>query len=391
MAVKSAYSSEGFTISYFDRLPKGGAWLGDLDISIQNWRHSISAFGGFDTASFELSDKEGVVNDWIENGLFRPIVVKDRFLSTIWEGFVDTITINHAGLSVTYGPVTQIANRVKAIYSGVDTTVYPPQIGVRKQTPTFNNTSSQAEWGIWWEILSLAGVTDANADQLVGIYLEEHGHAEANSNFAFGNADISLTITCSGWYRTLTYPFNYTVLSGTVALATRIQQVLQANVNSGWISSDYSRITANTTTVPQYENDDQLALEHLRGLTAMGDEHNIRHMFGIYENRQAVYNHVSEEIDYTIELIDPEQVVLDAAGATVRPWMIRPGKWILFNDFIPGLGAPVAGSFHKDKRMLRVESVQFDMRTPYAVQFTGGISSRYDQRSARLGLRGMEV
>lgn len=391
MAIKSAYSSEGFTVSYFDRLPRGGAWLGDLDVSIQNWRHSITAFGGFDTASFELSDRESIKNDWIQNGLFRPIVVKDRYLSTIWEGFVDTITINHAGLSVTYGPVTSVSNRVKAIYSGVDTSVYPPQIGVRKQTSTFNNTISQAEWGIWWEILSLAGVTDSNSDQLVALYLTEHGHPEANSNFAFGNTELSLTISCVGWYRTLTYPFNYTTLSGTVAISSRIQQILQAHPNSGWISTDYSRIATNATVIPQYENDDQLAMEHIRGLTAMGDANNKRHLFGIYENRQAVYNTVSEEIDYTIELNDAQQVVLDAAGAEVRPWMIRPGKWVLFNDFIPGLGAPVSASFHSDKRMLRVESVQFDMRTPYSVQFTGGISSRYDQRSARLGLRGMEV
>lgn len=390
MPIKSAYSGDGFTISYYDRLPKGGAWLGDLDIAAQNWRHSIAAFGGFDEASFEISDHGSVMEDWILNGLFRPIVVKDSYLSTIWEGFVDSITINQAGLSITHGPVTSIANRVFALYSGVDTSVYPPQIGVRKRTPTFNNTESQSQWGVWWEVLSLAGVSDANADQLVEIYLEEHGHAEKNSNFSFSEADISLTINCLGWYHSLRYPFNYTSNSGTVPIYERIQQVLTANPNTGWISNDYSKITPNTTEVPQYENDDQLALEHLRGLTAMGDEHAHRHLFGVYENRQAIYDHVSSQIDYTIELSDPKREIFDAGGSPTAPWKIRPGKWIFFNDFIPGLGSPFE-NFHSDLRMLRVETVQFDMRTPYAVQFTGGISSRYEERSARLGLRGMEV
>lgn len=385
----SRYSSAGFTVLYYEPLPKGGSWLGEINVNLENWRHTISAFGGFDQASFEIIDRQDIVEDWVRYGLFRPIVVYDQFLTPIWEGFVDSITVNQAGLSITLGPVTQIANRVKAIYSGVDTSVYPPQIGVRKQTPVINNTTSQAEWGIWWEILSLAGVTDSNADQLVDLYLEEHGHPEINSNFSFSESDVSLSISCLGWYHTLTYPFNYTDTSGTVSIATRISQVLAANPND-WISSDLSRITANTTTVPLYEDDDQLALEHIRGLTAMGDEHTLRHLFGIYENRQAVYNHVSETLDYTVELADASRHILDLSGAVVYPWRIRPGKWIFFSDFMAGLGSPYS-NFHQDPRMLRIETVNFDMRTPYHVQFSGGISNKYEQRQARLGLRGMEV
>lgn len=390
MAQGSSYSSQGFSISYYDRLPRGGGWLGNLDVSIEDWQHGISAFGGFDTASFSLSENKNMMEDWILNGLFRPIVVFDNYLDSIWEGFVDSITINQAGLSITHGPVTEISNRVFAIYSGVDTSVYPPQIGVRKRTPTFEGTISQADWGIWWKIVSLAGVTDANADQLVGMYMAEHGHPEKNSNFSFSNEDISLSINCSGWYQTLNYPFNHTDSSDTTDLSDRIQEILAAHPNSGWISSDYGLITPNTIQIPTYESDDQLAIEHLRGLSAMGDASSLRQIFGIYENRQAVYGPVSEQIDYTIELGDPRRQVIDSAGAVVPPWKIRPGKWIFFSDFIPGLGAPYS-DLHADPRMLRVETVNFDMRTPYAVQFTGGISSRYEQRSARLGLRGTEV
>lgn len=390
MANPSQYSSTGFTVSYFERLPKGGTWLGDLDISVQNWRHEINAFGGFESASFELSDHLADMEDWILNGLFRPIVVKDSYLDTIWEGYVDSISINQAGLSVSHGPVTGIANRVFAVYSGVDTSVYPPQIGVRKRTPTVNSTRSQASWGIWPLTLSLAGVSDANSDQLVSMYLQEHDHPEINSNFSFSGDEISLTINCVGWMTTLKYPFNYTTSSGTVAISTRMTQVLSANPNAGWISSDVTRITANTTAVPQFENDDQLAAEHIRGLTAMGDAALQRYIFGIYEDRKPVYGPVSSQIDYTLELRDPKRQVYDSGGSLVAPWKIRPGKWIFFSDFIPGLGSPFT-DFKSDPRMLRVESISFDMRTPYAVQFTGGTTSKYEQRSARLGLRGAAV
>lgn len=385
----SAFSSKGFSVSYYEQLPRGGAWLGDLDVAILDWRHTISAFGGFESASFSLSESQVALEDWIQHGLFRPIIVHDSSLDPVWEGFIDSITVNQAGLSITIGPVTRLANRVFAVYSGVDTSVYPPQIGVRKKTPTFNNTQSQADWGIWPEILSLAGVTDANADQLVSLYLQEHNNPEVSSNFSFSNEEISLSVSCAGWYKTLTYPFNYTAASGNISISNRIQQVLAANPNN-WLSTDYSAISANTTTIPLYENDDQLAMEHIKGVTAMGDEHVERHMFGIYKGRQAVYDHVSSEIDYTIELADPLRQILDSGGSVVSPWRIRPGKWIFFSDFIPGLGIPNT-DFHKDLRLLRIESVQFDMRTPYATQFTGGINSSYEARSARLGLRGTEV
>lgn len=389
MAQGSAFSSQNFSISYYNRLPRGGEWIGDLDIAIQDWRHSITAFGGFDSASFSLSQGQAELNGWIENGLFRPIVVYDNFLDPVWEGFIDSITINQAGLSITIGPVTRLSNRVFAVYSGIDTSVYPPQIGVRKKTPTINNTLSQEEWGIWWEVISLAGVTDANADLLVDMYLSEHGYPDTSSNFSFSNEEISLSFTCSGWNKILNYPFNYTDDSGTVTISQRIKQVLDDEPN-GWLSSDQSQIADNDVAIPLYESDDQLAIEHIRGVTAMGDSDNHRHIFGIYQDRRAVYEKVSDQIDYTISLTDPERQILDAGNSVVSPWRIRPGKWIFFNDFISGLGVPYE-ELERDPRMLRIESVQFDMRTPYNVQFTGGVSSRYEQRSARLGLRGTEV
>lgn len=388
MSNASSYQSKNFKISYFERLNLGGGHLGDLDIAVQNWRHGISAFGGFDTAAFDLVESQNVMDDWVSNGLGRPIVAYDDALTSMWEGFVNAITVNQAGLSVTIGPLTDIANKVFAIYSGVDTSVYPPEIGVRKQTPVFTNLISQSVWGVWPEILSLAGVTDANADQLVSMYLQEHGNPEVNSQFSFGQKSTSLTLDCVGWYRSLVYPYNFTAASSTVGISTRIQQILAAQVNS-WISTDYSQITSNTTAVQNYENDNQLALELIRGYTAMGDGSNNRHLFGIYEDRKAVYGRASTQIDYEIKLSDNNQGIFDPGGALVPPWRVRPGKWVFFSDFMPGLGAPYA-NLHEDPRMLQIESVQFDVRTPFSIQLAGGHTSKYEQRSARLGLRGMD-
>lgn len=389
MSRPSSYQSRNFKISYFQPLVQGGGWLGDMDVSAQNWRHNINSFGGFDTASFDMIDSPNVMEDWTTNGLGRSIVAYDDALTPMWEGFVNSISINEGGLAVTVGPLTDVANRVFAVYSGVDTSVYPPEIGVRKRTPTFSNLTSQAEWGIWPETLSMAGVTDANADQLVQMYLKEHGDPEISSQFSFSRGGVSLTVECIGWYRTLLHVYNYTALSGDIAISTRIQEIITAQLNA-WISTDYSQIVANTSTVPRYENDDTIALEHLRGLTAMGDASLNRHLFGVYEDRKVVYQQASTQIDYEIRLKDSSQKILDPGGAVVPPWRVRPGKWVFFSDFMPGLGAPYP-VLHEDPRLLQIESVQYDSNVQFGVQLTGGHSSKYEQKSARLGLRGTEV
>lgn len=386
----SKKQSRSFTIDYYQRLALGGGWLGSLDVAVQNWRHGITAFGGFDTATFELMDTQTSFDDWAANGIGRVIVASDDSLNPMWEGFVNSITISRGGLSITIGPLTDIANKVFAIYSGVDTSVYPPQIGVRKKTPTFSNLDSQALYGVWPVILSLAGVTDSNADQLVDMYLQEHGHAEKNSQFSFGGSSVSLSIDCLGWYHTLKFPFNSTLTSGTVEVSARIQEILSSQVNPGWVSSDYSNIQTNGSLIKRYQNDDRLALEYIRGYTAMGDASLNRWFWGVYEDRKAHFYPLSNQIDYQIYLTDPKQTILDANNAVVPAWRVRPGKWAFFADFMPGLGAPYE-EFHDDPRMMLIEGIDFDIRVPIELQISAGHTSKYEHKSAKLGLRGIDV
>lgn len=389
--IGSNYQSRGFTIDYFQRLVEGGGWLGNLNLSVQSWRHTISAFGGFDTAEFTLVEPDISVEDWVANGLGRRIIASDEALVPMWEGFVDSITVTRSGLSITYGPISDIANKVFAIYSGVDTSVYPPVIGVRKRSPTFNDLTSQQIWGIWPEILSLAGVSDANADLLVTMYMKERRQPQRNTSFSFGNDDNSITIKCMGWYSTLRYPYNYTLnTGGTVAMTTRFQQILNSQPNGNWVATDYSNLQTNTTPVVSYQNDDQLALEQIKGYTAMGDESNNRWLFGVYEDRKPFHYPVENQIDYLIYLRDPRQTVLDRNNAQVPAWRIRPGKWAFFADYMPGLGAPES-NLEEDQRAILIESVQFDIRVPIEFQISGGHNSRYEQKSAKLGLRGIDV
>ncbi len=54
MAQASQHSSVNFSLNYFLPFIRGGIYLGDLNISAQDWSHTIAAFGGYDRAEFTV-------------------------------------------------------------------------------------------------------------------------------------------------------------------------------------------------------------------------------------------------------------------------------------------------------------------------------------------------
>jgi hypothetical protein len=147
----------------------------------------------------------------------------------------------------------------------------------------------------------------------------------------------------------------------------------------------------NTVPVIAYQNDDQLALEQIRGYTAMGDTLNNRWLFGIYEDRKAYHYPVVNQIDYMIHLKDARWIVYDANHAVVPPWRVRPGKYAFFIDEMSGLGAVDIPNIDQDPRTLLIENITFDIKVPIGFQVNGGHNSLYEQKSAKLGLRGVDV
>lgn len=385
----SNFQSRGFTVSYFKPLHEGGGWEGDLNVSLQDWRHSLDIFGGFDTAEFKLVDHLEQMENWMNFGLGRPIVVTDESLGIIWEGFVNRITWNQGGLKVTVGPVNELANKVVGVYSYIEPGQSPPEIGGRKRTSTQEDSESQDRWGTWSTVVSMAGLTTANAEQVISLYLAHHKNPQVTSDFSFTDTDPSLDIQCLGWFHSLTHPYNQTAITGQVALGQRISDIFLSQENA-WISTDHSQIAENSTLVKSYQNDDELALSQLRGYVAMGDGEDNRYSLGVYENRTPVYARVESEIEYYVDIIDPHRRIIDSRGAVVPPWRVRPGRWMLFKDLLPGLGT-VNPELGKDPRALLIEEVRFDIRLPYSVQLIGGSNNKFEQKIARLGLRGMDV
>jgi len=385
MAIASSFQSENLSINVFQSIPQGGAYLDTLTVAMDNWQHEIRAVGGYWSAQFTIRDRQQKVEDWLE-GLGRRIEVRDEVGIVIWEGFVNRVSVSAGPLSIERGPLTAITNKVKVVYSTLDASVNPPVLGDVVFSTATEDTDSQTLFGIVEKTLAVGGVTATEAEQTRDTYLAENAYPETSSNFSMGQGEaFSVTVECLGYVHWLDlYPYNQEVDTGTINLSAKITDALGADPNS-FISTDYSRVTANTVQVPDYDNRDLSAWGIIKDLIAKGDANDNRYNFGIYADRIAVYEQIPSEIEYQLRLGDPEQRIENIVGGRVKPWNVLPGKWCFFPDFLVGLSEP--DSLKEDPRALFIESVIF--RLPRGIQLTGAKVSSLQQKINRLGLQGL--
>lgn len=380
----TGYKSEALTLSVYRPLVQGGEYLFDWRASVESWQHEIRAMGGYWSASASQADSLRRAEEWLADGLGRHVVVHDDALNQVWEGFVNSVSIDVGGLNVTRGPLMNVANKVKLKYSTIDTT--DGGFGGRTETAYAENTASQIKFGVITKILSSGGVSQTSAEQLRDTYLAQHKDPETTSRFNLsGRDDVRLSIELLGYVHfQMLYPFT-SASTGDVNLSTRLAAILDDDPNNLFSSSNAS-IETNTLQVSQWEDDDPTAWDAIKSLVSMGDANDARFLYGVYSDRQAIYTAAPTEYAYRREIAasgDVETII----GGTVKPWAVKPGKWLLFPDFLVGRSQP--SDLRTDPRALFIERVVFSM--PRGLQLDGGKTSTVEQKIARLGLMGIGV
>lgn len=378
----TSYKSEALTLSVYRPLVQGGEYLFDWRASVESWQHEIRALGGYWSAQASQADNLRRAEDWLADGLGRHVEVHDDALNQIWEGFVNSVSIDVGGLNVTRGPLLNVANKVKLIYSTIDTT--DGGFGARASTAYTEDTASQAKYGIVTKILSSGGASQTEAEQLRDTYLAQYKEPETTSRFSLaGQGDVRLTIELLGYVHWQTvYPFASASI-GAVNLSTRLAAILDGDPN-GLFSSANANIATNTLQVSQFEDDDPMAWDAIKSLVAMGDANDARFLYGVYSGRSVVYEAAPTTYSYRREIGasgDIETIV----GGTLKPWAVLPGRWLLFPDFLIGRSQPT--NLRDDPRALFIERVVFSM--PRGLQLDGSKASTVEAKIARLGLMGI--
>jgi len=350
------------------------------------YEHEEAALGGYYSARFDLAGVD--VDDWFEHGLGRDIEVYDPDLDVAWKGFVNQVSVNAGQYAAVRGPLVEVANRVYVIYSERDTSTDPPTVIPGQLTIIAQDTDSQSRWGIWEQAVT-GGETDATgAAYYRDLFLAENAEPFTDDPRVVLEAggQVSISVECLGyWAWLLAYPYQDTG-SGTVTCATKMQQILQADTN-GVFSTDYSRIGSNLALAPTYEDSGTPAWNVMKSLVALGDINNDRWTFGIYEGRKAQYEKMPDDVAYQHRLGDPSQRIETIIGGEVRPWKVRPARWLYLPDFLTGREQPGSvADRRKDPRFIFIENVRY--RAPYTVEITGTRVGRLTQIQAKQGLGG---
>jgi hypothetical protein len=331
-----------------------------------------------------------VIYDWIEKGLGRDVEMFDGGGQTVYNGFVNKITCNFGAVSVSRGPLVNIANRVSAMYVPIiDETVAPPILGQRTETTIAEDTISQAKYGIVEKVLSIGNALDVDADSIRDLYLAENKDPESTQQVSMGGGggDIGLTLECSGYIDWLElFVFNDVTTPLSVELTTKILSILTAEqAVNGIFSTNVSGVDFNGVLTSSYEAENRTAMAIIKAILAHGDINDARWLFGVYANRMVHYSIMPSTVEYLHTIRTRNQEITRPDESKVEPWSVLPGKWLFMPDLLPLHTDP--DELRLDPRALFIESVTYT--APYGLQINGAKVNTLNQRLARLGLSGI--
>lgn len=349
------------------------------------YTHSSIAAGGFDTmtATFPVSMTD--VPIWLEEMLFRRAVVHDG-VSTVWEGFVDQVSLNISGTQFTVGPVKSIVNRGQIVFREMNYATNPPVGGGTIITHFVDIEDSQILYGVLEGVITGGDGSYDEMIELLGTIMEQLSKPDIVQGLTLGaGGDVAVTVTCAGYHYLLDkYIYNNTGGAGMIDASEKVTRVLRRDPNS-LFDLKISRIVANTLEVKEYENESKTGRTVIQDVVALGDVSDNRYHWGGYENGTFVYEPVTGVApEYSQSILDG--TIRDMSGAEVPLWMVRPGKWVIVSDLLPG--RPVDTSrFREDPRLLFIESVSFSL--PNSITITAGKATTFRQQLDRLGLGGI--
>jgi hypothetical protein len=345
-----------------------GRYLGTVPL-IESYEHTLSADGGFTSASFSFRCSLSDVDEWLDDGLGRHVEIYDDALQLVWEGFVNQVRATAAGLAVSRGPLADIANRVVVAYREVELLgINPPGMSDEVSlTPPLDNVESQARYGIIGKVVQANQVTADEALNLAAHYLQQYAFPATAKELSLGDRgqELSLTVECLGYYHWLSfYYYSFTeALPQTRPASEKLALILDADPN-GIFSSANAEIEENTLEVQAYEEYGRTAKELVQKILELGGPgpDYARYLLRVGPGRRVYYYRQPLDIVYRQYLSDPLQRVQTIAGLEVRPWAVQPAVWLQIPDLLVGRVRP-GTALERDPRVLFVESVTYS--APY--------------------------
>jgi hypothetical protein len=384
MTISSKFSAKGLSLRVSIPLVQGDSVIGNYSDIVNDYSHVTSASGGYLSSSFSMAGNNEFIEDWLQNGLGRDIKVFNPQLNTIWEGFVNQVDINMGGATFSRGPLTNLANRVSAVYIPIiDGDVDPPITGTATETTIGEDLDSQYKYGIWEKLLNIGTVTLSDAYFIQDLYLAENSYPDGNPSLSIsGSGELNVSISCRGYIDFLDYIYNYITDHISIYLSEVIKNILGDDPNDV-ISTFYDRIEENLYIKDPWTEDNKTAKTLIDEVLAYGGGNDDRWTFGIYKDRKAIYEAIPTDVEYIYYKTGITQQVESINGSIIEPWDVLPCKWVAIPTFLSSMGIKIE-DMRNDPRIFFAEEVNFT--APDQVNISGAKVSKLNQYMAKLGL-----
>lgn len=387
MTTPSCLSSKGLSLIAYDPLVIGNNIIANLTESISSYTHTISANGGFTSASFVINGSSNYIEDWLINGMGRHIQLYSPELRIIWEGFVNQAEARIGSMTYSLGPLTGIANRVMAWYTPVWYVDDVKYTGTTYPTILVEDADSQAKYGIWEKVLNIGEVTDDEAEYIRDLYLEENANPVGNPTLSIpSGSHPTINIQCRGYIDWLSnYVYEDLAVNQWVYMNDMIEAILGDDPND-IISLSYDNIDENTLIFPTHQEEGKTAKTLIDDIVMQGDASNNRWLFGIYADRKASYRAVEPTVEYVYHRDSNVLSVETIYKENVNPWDVTAGKWVSIPAATHGKIYDI--SFPRtDIRSFFGEEVTFT--APDQVVISGAKIRKLSQYMAQRGLGGI--
>lgn len=402
MTTPSAFRGTGLSIVVSTPLVQGGTVIDNYYSIVTNYSHVISSNGGFNSANITISGNAEFLEDWLQNGLGRHMVVYGASGQTVWEGYVDQVDVTMGAATFTRGPLSNVGNRVSAMYTPLlchccDADADPdciddgePITGTTTETEIVEDFLSQKKYGIWEKVLNLGEAWPDDAESVRNLYLYEYSNPEGNPSLSLsGNeGELSVKLTCKGYVNWLSYAYNFmcdddSYEGQSIWASNKIIDVLEAEPN-GLIST--SRIKTNPVLTIDKDCQNRSAKTIIDDIVTLGGGSDDRWTFGVYANKEAIYEAIPTEVEYVYYKTGRTQQVERVRGGIVNPWEVVPCKWVAIPTFLAAFNWQDY-NIRNDPRVFFAEEVNYT--APDQVTISGAKIRKLSQYMAKLGLGGM--
>jgi len=172
------------------------------------------------------------VGTYLQDGLGQHVVVKDDALDTIWEGFINRISVQVGRISFVAGPMLDAINRTFVEYNLRDPVTGRAIAGPLRQTEWGDNLEVQARYGIIEKITTAQGLNQAQAVEQRNSFLATEAWPEITHTIAPSGDTVQVQVECFGYVRWLDrVVYNQTAESGDVFLNEKLKNVLLTEPN----------------------------------------------------------------------------------------------------------------------------------------------------------------